>query len=289
MPLCSSIPPMLAVIAEGDAPPAYTLQISRGLGAVLERRSWDELRIGRIPNAVLIDCSPPTADHLRHFRAWATQGGFAISVVRVSEACGAADFVAELHAIGYRYVLQNGLDGTTGDVAVVAPVRIAARTMLDTRSWIIPALAASAPELDLEMLRILELALAELPRNSTVNRLSRSAGLGHRQGAARFCRDHRLPRPKELFDRLRLALAVAIAGERPCGLSLAEVARLAGYGGTTASKQRDTLRSQIRRYTGRTFPGLVAEGPASAFRPPPPCTHSVFGVDASVCGQILTL
>ena len=289
MPLCSTLPPMFVVIAEGKAPPAYTLQISRGLGAVLERRSWDELRIGRIPNAVLIDCSSPGSDHLRHLRAWAADGGFAISVVQVSDACGAADFVAELHALGYRYVLQNGSGGMARDEAAVTPIRAAARSMLDARSWIIPALAASAPGFEPEVLQVLELALPELPRSSTVNRLSRFARLGHRQGAARFCREHGLPRPKELFDRLRLALAVAIAVEGPCGLPLAEVARRAGYGGTTATKKRDTLRSQARRYTGRIFAELVAEGPASAFRPPPPCHRSVFGVDVSVLGQKLAL
>lgn len=289
MLLCSTTPPMLVVLAEGEAPPAYTFQISRGFGAVLERRSWDDLRIGRIPNAVLIDCSPPWADHLRHLRTWAAQGGFAVSVVQISDACGAADFVAELHALGYRYVLQNGSDGMAGDAAVVPTVRSAARAMLDARGWIIPALAASAPGFDQETLRVLELALYELPHNPTVNRLSRSVGLSHRQGAARFCRDHNLPRPKELFDRLRLALAVAIAVERPRGLSLAEVAQLAGYGGTTPTKKRDALRSHARRYTGGTFPELVAEGPASAFRRQPLCHRSVFGVEGSISGQILTL
>lgn len=252
---CQSPPDLpLVVVTDRDAWAEAALGSLDVLGLVAERAAWSSApRLDGTPAAVALDVAAPFGRKVRQCERWAARAWQPLCVCCLAAEPGAARVAAGLRSLGYSTVeLLPSEEGHWQDLLS----RL--RRRVENHAWIATRFAQAFGCYDRWIVEAFHVALDTLPAGGSMEHWAARLGLRRRQDLAVMFAERGLPRPKALWDWVRLIRLIEFARAAGLKSTREKLAREFGY------SSGDYLGRRVRELSGVSLGALLEAGPARA-------------------------
>lgn len=235
------------------------IEVCRDLAVAPECLTWDDSgSVGDLGCALVADVVTEAGERTAAIELWAARAWQPLCVLSLIPTLGAGSLYQRFQRLGYRRIVPvNGLP------SYWQCIRGNVRAVLNGPSRLIPMIAEWYYCYEPKILSTLTVAADLADEVRTVQGLSRALGFERPTELRKLFAHSGCPPPKEVLERLRLALAVEYARTRDPRPTRDEVAQRFKYSSGVY------LGRHSRRLTGLSFGSLVEFGPSAALRRQP--------------------